>query len=126
MTSPARTYRGAPEDVARLGFAIAHEIDPGAPEVPDLAEEIQELVQIIAGALKNAKRPVVISGCSCRSESVIQSAANVAKALCDSGRPAALSLIAPECNSLGLALMDCQPLNEAFQINARDADHSGE
>ena len=31
-----RTYRAAPDDVARLGFAVAHEIDPEAPEVPVL------------------------------------------------------------------------------------------
>ena len=34
-----RTYRAAPEDVARLGFAVAHEVDPAAPEVSDLADE---------------------------------------------------------------------------------------
>ena len=96
-----RTYRAAPDDVARLGFAVAHEIDPEAPEVPGLCEEIRELARIVAGALKSAKRPLVISGFSCRSESVIQSAANVAKALCDAGHSAALSFIAPECNSFG-------------------------
>jgi NADH-quinone oxidoreductase subunit G len=75
-----------------------------------------DLARIIAGALKSAKRPLVISGFSCRSESVIQSAANVAKALCDGGRPAALSLIAPECNSVGLALMGARPLSQAFAL----------
>ena len=87
-----RTYRAAPDDVARLGFAVAHEIDPEAPEVPGLCEEIRELARIIAGALKSAKRPLVISGFSCRSESVIQSAANVAKALCDAGHSASVEL----------------------------------
>jgi NADH-quinone oxidoreductase subunit G len=111
-----RTYRAAPDDVARLGFAIAHEIDPEAPEVPHLLEEIRELARIIAGALKSAKRPLVISGFSCRSESVIQSAANVAKALRDAGRPATLSFIAPECNSFGLALIGARPLSEALRL----------
>ncbi len=111
-----KTYRAAPEDVARLGFAVAHEIDPAAPEVSGISDELRDLARIIANALKSAKRPVVISGLSCRTESVIQSAANVAKALCDFGRPAALSFIAPECNSFGLALMDCQPLSEAFKL----------
>ncbi|MEO8051469.1 MAG: molybdopterin-dependent oxidoreductase, partial [Acidobacteriota bacterium] len=111
-----RTYRAAPEDVARLGFAVAHEIDQAAPDVSDLPEETRELARIIAGALKKAKRPVVISGLSCRAESVIQSAANVAKALCDVGRPAALSYVAPECNSFGLALMEGRPLSEAFPV----------
>ena len=111
-----RTYRAAPEDVACLGFAVAHEIDPEAPEVLGLCEQIRDLAQTIAGALKSAKRPLVISGFSCRSESVIQSAANVAKALCAAGRPAALSFIAPECNSFGLALMGARPLSEAFDL----------
>jgi len=111
-----RTYRAAPEDVARLGFAVAHEIDSGSPEVPGLPEDIQELARAIADALKSAKRPLVVSGPSCRSKSVIESAANVAKALCDSGHPASLSLIAPECNSFGLALMGARPLSEAFPM----------
>lgn len=111
-----RTYRAAPDDVARLGFAVAHEIDPEAPAVPGLCGQIRDLAQVIAGALKSAKRPLVISGFSCRSDSVIQSAANVAKALCAAGRSAALSFIAPECNSFGLALMGARPLSEAFDL----------
>lgn len=111
-----RTYRAAPDDVARLGFAVAHEIDPGAPEVVGLCDEVRQLARIIAHELKSAKRPLVISGFSCRNESVIQSAANVGKALCDTGNPAALSFIAPECNSFGLALMEARPLSEAFRI----------
>jgi NADH-quinone oxidoreductase subunit G len=102
--------------VARLGFAVAHEIDPSAPEVVPLTEEARELARVIAGALKAAKRPVVISGASCRSKVVIESAANVARALCNSGHPAGLSFIAPECNSFGLALMGARPLREAFSI----------
>jgi len=110
-----RTYRAAPDDVARLGFAVAHEVDPGAPEVSGLGEEIRELARIVAGALKSAKRPLVISGFSCRSESLIQSAANVAMALRHAGRPGTLSFIASECNSFGLALTGARPLSEAFR-----------
>jgi NADH-quinone oxidoreductase subunit G len=111
-----RAYRAAPDDVARLGFAVAHEIDPAAPGVVALTEDVRELARVIAGALKAAKRPVVISGASCRSEVVIESAANVARALCDSGHPAGLSFIASECNSFGLALIGARPLREAFSI----------
>lgn len=112
----AQTYRAAPGDVARLGFAIAHEIDPHAPEVPGLPEETKVLVRTIAAALKSAKRPLVVSGPSCRSRSVIESAANVARALCDTGHPAGLSYITLECNSFGLALMHPRPLSEAVTL----------
>ena len=61
---------------------------------------------------------------------MIECAANVAKALCDSGHPAGLSFIAPECNSFGLALMGARPLSEAFAMTeerrSRNADHPGE
>lgn len=115
-----RTYRAAPDDVARLGFAVAHEIDPKAPEVPDLTDEIRDLVRAIAAVLTGAKRPVVISGPSCRNNSVIESAANVAKALCNTGHPAGLSFVAPECNSFGLALMEARPLSEAVAMTQND------
>ena len=116
----AVTYRAAPDDVARLGFAVAHEIDANAPEVAGLHEEVRAMARVIANELKSAKRPLVVSGPSCRSLAVIESAANVAKALCDAGLPATLSMIAPECNSFGLALLGAHPLVEALSLTARD------
>jgi NADH-quinone oxidoreductase subunit G len=109
-----RTYHAAPDDVARLGFAIAHLLDESAPEVPDLPADLHALAAEIAQALKKAQRPLVISGPSCNSEVVIQSAANVARALCMAGLPAGLSFSAPECNSFGLALLGGTPLSQAL------------
>jgi NADH-quinone oxidoreductase subunit G len=115
----AKLYHAAPDDVARLGFAIAHEIHSSAADVPGLANEIQEAARTIAAVLKGAKRPVVISGTSSRSITLVQAAANVARALCDSGLPAGLSLVTPECNSVGLALMGARPSQELFN-SAKD------
>jgi NADH-quinone oxidoreductase subunit G len=102
-----RVFRGAPDDLARLGFAVAHALDGRAPApdpFPDGASEIAE-------ALSSAKRPVVISGPSLGSAAVIHAAANVARA-----NPAIqLAFTAPECNSIGLALMGAPPLDAAFQ-----------
>lgn len=109
----AAACHGAPEDLARLGFAVAHALDHEAPGV-----EESTLAAQIAEALKNARRPLVISGPSCNSESVIQAAANVAKAV-----GAALLLVAPECNTIGAALMGGGPLSAAFQaVKERRAD----
>ena len=71
------TFHAAPDDLARLGFAVAHALDP-AP-APATAEDFP-LAGEIARALKAAKKPLVISGPSCGSEAVIQAAANVAMA----------------------------------------------
>jgi NADH-quinone oxidoreductase subunit G len=99
------TFHAAPDDLARLGFAVAHALDSGAPPSQD-----RPLAAEIARALKNAKRPLVISGTSCASEAIIQAAANVAMAA-----KAKLSFTAAECNSVGLSLLSANPLSGAFQ-----------
>jgi len=99
------TFHGAPDDLARLGFAVAHALDPRGPSPEDLP-----LATEIARALKTAKMPLIISGTSCGSEALIQAAANVTMAA-----RAAVSFTAPECNTVGAALMGGKPLSEAFR-----------
>lgn len=108
------TYRAAPGDIARVAFGVANALDASAPAVPGLPPEIAKLAERISTAMGGAQHPLVISGLSCRSESVIHAAADVARALCHIGRPAKLALTVPDCNSLGLALLGCRPLGEAF------------
>jgi NADH-quinone oxidoreductase subunit G len=110
------TYRAAPCDLARLGFAVAHAVDAQSPDVAGLSEELRALAGRIAEALKNAKRPLVVSGPSLRSEAIIRAAANVAWALCRAGKPASLCFAAPEANTAGLALMEPKPLSEALEL----------
>ncbi|HET7212068.1 MAG TPA: NADH-quinone oxidoreductase subunit NuoG [Terriglobia bacterium] len=109
------TYRAAPDDIARLGFAVAHALDYEAPAVPDLPEDVRRMAERIAQALKSAKRPLVVSGSSLVSEAVVHAAANVARALARDNKSAGLSFAMPEANSLGLALLGGANLNEAFK-----------
>ncbi|MGH9359481.1 MAG: molybdopterin-dependent oxidoreductase, partial [Terriglobia bacterium] len=119
----AETYRAAPAEIARLGFAVAHAIDANAPDAPNLPEDVRTLANRIAEALKSAERPVVVSGSSLNSEEVVQAAANVAWALCRAGKPAGLSFTLPECNSLGLGLMGARPLGEMIKaVKSGEAD----
>ena len=107
------TFRAVPDDLARFGFAIAHALDSRAPISQEMSQEWPVAVEI-ARALKTAKKPLVICGTSCGSEAVIQAAANVAMAA-----HAGLSFTAPECNTIGAALIGGNLLNTAFQA-ARD------
>jgi NADH-quinone oxidoreductase subunit G len=109
-----QTFRGAPDDLARLGFAVAHALDPHAPPVPDLPDEAGKLAHAIAKALKTAEHPLVISGTGCGNAGVIEAAANVAWALCHTGHPAALCFALDECNSLGAAMMEAPSFESAF------------
>ncbi|WP_027149302.1 NADH-quinone oxidoreductase subunit NuoG [Methylobacter tundripaludum] len=109
----ANTYRGSPEDIARLGFAIAHSLDESAPAPAALGDAEQALASTIANSLKRAKRPLIVSGTSCASLDVIQAAYNVAKAL--PATDTQLTFTVPECNSLGLAIMGGATLQQAFE-----------
>ena len=108
-------YRGAPDDLARLGYAVAQSLDPQAPQPEGLAADQQAFAQRVAAALKTAKRPMVVAGSSLRNVGIVRAAANISRAL----PGCALSFLAPESNSFGLALMTGAPLEAAFASNAR-------
>src|SRR5262249_32915221 len=76
-----RAFRGAPNDIARLGFAVAHALDSSAPEPKCLPQEAKDLASEIAASLKNARRPLIVSGAGCGSADVIKAAVNIALAL---------------------------------------------
>jgi NADH-quinone oxidoreductase subunit G len=111
----------APDDLARLGFAVAHAIDASAPAVAGLEPEAQELASRIADALVNAKRPLIVSGTSLGSNALIEAAANIAKALHAREKAGSLSLIVPEANSLGLAMLGGESLDAALATVTRGA-----
>ncbi|HEY8519164.1 MAG TPA: NADH-quinone oxidoreductase subunit NuoG [Gammaproteobacteria bacterium] len=110
----AETLRAGPEEIARLGFAVAARIDAAAPSVTDLAQPTAELADRIAAALGAAQRPLVVTGTSARSVAVLRAAANVARALGRRrGAPANLWIALPECNSLGVTLLGGGSLDAA-------------
>ena len=115
------TFHSAPEDIARLGFAVAHDIDPKSLPVKGLSKKMRAHAAVIAKALKEAKRPVIVSGTGSGSEDTIRAAANVAWALCESGLEAALYFSMPECNSIGAGLISEKNIQEAFESSEKEA-----
>lgn len=105
----------APDDLARIGFAVAHALDASAPAVEGLDTEALGLAQRIAAALLAAKRPLIISGSSLGSTALIEAAANIAKALKLRDKQGSISLIVPEANSMGLAMFGGDSLDDALQ-----------
>ncbi|WP_339417893.1 MULTISPECIES: NADH-quinone oxidoreductase subunit NuoG [unclassified Pseudomonas] len=104
----------APDDLARIGFAVAHALDASAPAVEGLDTEAVELAQRIADALLAAKRPLIIAGTSLGSKALIEAAANIAKALKLRDKNGSISLVVPEANSLGLAMLGGESLDAAL------------
>lgn len=90
--------RAAPDDIARLAFEVAEASDENSP------------AGRIAAALRNAQRPLVVSGTGLNNAAIVEAAARAAQAL-----GAALSYVLPEVNSAGLAMMGGGTLAEAME-----------
>ncbi len=111
----------APDDLARVSYAVAHELDSTAPAVAGLNEEQRRLAQRIATDLLHAAQPAVIAGTGAGSPALVQAAWRVALALYQRGKPVKLTMVMPECNSAGAALLGGQPLEAAYDL--LDAGH---
>ena len=112
-------YRAAPDDIARLAFAVAHHVDASAVAVEGLSGDLDDLARSCAAALATAERPLIVSGAGCRSASVIRAAAALARALHAKGRAVGLCFALPECNTMGTLLLGGKPLGEALDAVAR-------
>ncbi|HTX05420.1 MAG TPA: NADH-quinone oxidoreductase subunit NuoG, partial [Steroidobacteraceae bacterium] len=77
----AGTWRGAPDDIARLGFAVAQALDAAAAPVEALDPTTREWAETIASALSAAKKPLIVSGTGAGSAAVLEAAASIAVAL---------------------------------------------
>ena len=91
----------APANIARLGFAIAAQLDAPDIETGDSDEPVVRIAQ----ALSRAERPLIVSGTGCASSDVLAAAGQIAQSLCASGTRAMLSLVVPEANSLGQVML---------------------
>jgi NADH-quinone oxidoreductase subunit G len=109
------TFRGAPEEIARLGYAVAHAIDSRAPEVKNIESGVLRLAKRIAGALKSVQRPLIVTGISSGSVDVLKAAANAAWALCRERDCVDLFFCVPESNSIGLGMWGAKNMEEAFE-----------
>ncbi|HGJ5899610.1 NADH-quinone oxidoreductase subunit NuoG [Arsenophonus apicola] len=111
----AFSYRAPVDDQARFGFAIAHALDSKAPAVSDLPADLKTKAKLVAAALLQAKKPLIISGSNAGCDALIQAAANIAFALTMNNVAAGITYIAAEANSFGLALMNAKPLDMAIE-----------
>ena len=119
----SRAHHIAPDDIARLGYSIANYLDPQASNPSDLTEEMQSSAVHIGSLLQKAKNPLIISGTSLQNLAVVKAAAAITTALGNENRKAMLSLVVPDCNSVGLAMMDAPSiLGGLVRSNISQAD----
>jgi NADH-quinone oxidoreductase subunit G len=114
------TFRASYADIASLGFAIASSLDDKAPAFKIKTEDQQNLAEKIALSLKTAKNPLIITGINCGDEQIVHAALNIANALLSSKKEVMLSVVLPECNSMGLAFIPGRPLDNVISLAANE------
>ena len=109
-------FRAANADIANLGFAVASSLNDKAPVSKLQLKDQQKLADKIALSLKNAKQPLVITGTNCGDEDILHAALNISKALLSFNPEVMLSVVLPECNSMGMALIQGKPLDDVIAL----------
>ena len=109
------SYYAAPDDLARLGFAVARAVSGEGKAVGHLPNDGEALAERIARALKGAELPLVVAGIGLGNAAIVQAAANVAWALTAAGKPARIALLVPECNTVGLGLIGGRSFEETAE-----------
>ena len=107
-----KCFRGSPDELSRMVMAIGGLMDAGIAVEGETTHELAVL-QEIAKALVQAKRPLVITGTSLGSTAILNSAINLANALHHRNSSTCISFVFSECNSLGVGMMEKKGLDEA-------------
>jgi NADH-quinone oxidoreductase subunit G len=105
-------YRAGSAEIAVLGSAVAYYIDNSAPEPGSLNKSAGGTAKKIVSALSEASNPLIITGLQNSDAELLHAASNIALALSRKGKKPSLSIVFPECNSLGLGLMDGRSVND--------------
>lgn len=109
----------APQDIARLGFAVAAAI--AGDSLAGVDDSMAARANTIATALKSAQRPLIVSGTGSGSSDVLRAAGQIADALCKADNRAMLCLAVPEANSLGQAMLSGPEALSLEQLSQRAA-----
>jgi NADH-quinone oxidoreductase subunit G len=112
----AVVQRGAPDNLARIAFALAVKLGAEVSPIDDLHDDEKTLVDQMAEALLAAKNPLIIGGYGSGYDHFMKAAANIAWALQQQGRTPMLSFTLPECNSLGLEMLGGHRLDSAIDL----------
>lgn len=115
-------FHSSPDDLARIGFAIAHFIDDSSPEINDrLSPEELTFVRNTSNALLAAKRPLIVSGTALGSKEIIEASSNIVKSLHQKRKKGSISFVLPEVNSLGVSMISSKSLDSGLEEIARGA-----
>jgi len=110
------SFHGSSREIAALASAIVSELDGKAYGSEGGEKNIKKLASQIALTLKKAKNPLIISGISCGAEEILLAALNISSALLSAGSKIMITMVLPECNSMGLSLLPGRAFEDAGEL----------
>lgn len=108
-----QTYHGHPDQITRLATSVAQGINTHLPVV-DMDAETAKVSPVITSAMLESDKILIVSGTSLLNEGIINSAYSVALALKEKGKDVGLIFVVPEANSIGLAMIASQFLDDVY------------
>lgn len=109
------TYLIPPEDISAFGSFVAAEVSGTRSGQKDKKNAYSDKARNIAEILLNASDPVIITGFMSDEGIFLQAADEILRSLSIAGKKPSLSVVFPECNSLGLGLLDGKSFQELIE-----------
>ncbi len=107
-----KKFRASYEEIADMAAGIASGFDEKAPKINTGNNHFKEFQEGILQSFKNAKNPLIISGISSGNEAIVNAALNLATAMKSAGVKIMLTMVVPECNSIGLSFFPGKSFEE--------------
>lgn len=108
----SQSIRLSPEETAKLGFGIAHNLDATTTLPDEFSGELSDVASSIAKILQSAKNPLIVSGVSSNNIQVVQAAGLIAQGLSNKTK---VSFVLPANNSMGLNLVGGRHLSDLIE-----------
>jgi NADH-quinone oxidoreductase subunit G len=106
------TYYAAPEDIARLGFAVASAMASDGSDAKETDKSLKELASRISEALLAAENPLIVTGIAGGSMEMLDAVTRISHAFSGMNKKGSMAITFPESNSAGLGMMEGGNLND--------------
>jgi NADH-quinone oxidoreductase subunit G len=106
------TWYAAPDDIARLGFAVASAIVSAGSDDKETGKSLKELASRISEALMAAENPLIVTGIAGGSMEKLDAVTSISQAFSGKNKKVSIAISFPESNSAGLGLMEGRHLND--------------
>ncbi len=108
------TYYAAPDDLARLGFAVASVTVSDGSDNKETDKSLKELASRISESLLAAENPLIVTGIAGGSIGILDAVTEICQALSEKNKKVSVAITFPESNSAGLGMMGGSNLNDVL------------